>query len=201
MRSVTNEDSQEPRRAIIDTSGLPPQFPTHGHDPSFWEALGRAVATYGFLEEVLGKAIFAFTGTKNYDESDLEEAYTKWLPTLEQALSDPLGNLIDVYWKSVRSHDGSTITNLDALIDDLRKAAVIRNVLCHGSWRPPSTSGASKPLFVNRKLKVFVSEIDVAYLTQVQVHVGELSIAVINSVTHMGWQFPGGGGPGKPIWK
>jgi hypothetical protein len=40
---------------------LPPSFPTQAHAPAFWEALGRAVATFGFLEETLGKAIFAFT--------------------------------------------------------------------------------------------------------------------------------------------
>ena len=38
-----------------------------GDSPQFWEQLGRTVATYGFLEEVLGKAIFAFTATRNYE--------------------------------------------------------------------------------------------------------------------------------------
>jgi hypothetical protein len=35
---------------------LPPGFPTQAHSPAFWEALGRAVATFGFLGEMLGKA-------------------------------------------------------------------------------------------------------------------------------------------------
>jgi hypothetical protein len=36
----------------IDQNGVPPQFPTHLHSSVFWEHLGRAVATFGFLEEV-----------------------------------------------------------------------------------------------------------------------------------------------------
>jgi hypothetical protein len=199
MRNDETENRLIQRRSVIDTAALPPLFPTHRHDGSFWEALGRTVATFGFLEKVLGKAIFAFTGTRPIHEDEIDDAYAKWLPTLERALSDPLGNLIDVYGKSVRYHPGSTISNLEELIADLKNAADIRNVLCHGSWRSPNADGASVPFFVNRKMMVFSSEIDVAYLMQVQMHVADLSCAVVNSVTHMGWQFPGGAGPGKPI--
>lgn len=194
------QEGSRPGRSVIDSASLPSLFPTHRHDSSFWEALGRSVATFGFLEEVLGKAIFVFTGTRPQHEDQIDEAYMKWLPTLERALSDPLGNLIDVYAASVRAHPDSTIANLEDLISDLKNAAVVRNVLCHGSWRTPNERGASIPFFVNRKMLVFNSEVDVAYLTQVQMHVADLSCAVVNSVTHMGWQFPGSSGPGKPIW-
>lgn len=199
MSTDKTHDGSRPRRSVVDAARLPALFPTHLHDGSFWEALGRAVATFGFLEEVLGKAIFAFTGTRPIGRDQLDEAYEKWLPTLERALTDPLGNLINVYSATVRAHPGSTISNLEELIADLKNAADIRNVLCHGSWRSPNADGASVPFFVNRKMMVFSSEIDVAYLMQVQMHVADLSCAVVNSVTHMGWQFPGGAGPGKPI--
>jgi len=35
----------------------------------------------------------------------------------------------------------------------------------------------------------------------VQRHVTELAMAVVNSVTVTGWQFPGSNGPGEPIWQ
>ena len=54
------------------------------------------------------------------------------------------------------------------------------------------------PLFVNRQQQVFDTAIDIAYLKQAQAHVAELACNVIDTVTHMGWQFPGGAGPGKP---
>src|SRR3954462_12506284 len=130
---------------VVNRSALPAKYPTHLHEPGFWEALGRAVATYGFLEDVLSKAIFAFTATTNYKEEEMEEAYKTWLPTLERALVDPLGNLIDVYGKAVRNNADSTIENFEELINDLRASSKIRNVNCHGFWRAPDSKGATKP--------------------------------------------------------
>jgi len=50
-------------------------FPTHHQSAEFWESLGRAVATFSFLEEVLGKAIFALTATRKYSEDEIEKAF------------------------------------------------------------------------------------------------------------------------------
>ena len=162
--------------------------------------MGRAVATFGFLEETLGKAIFSFTATKPYSEEEIQKAYAEWLPKLEHALTDQLGSLINSYGKAVREHPQTTITNLDELLEDLREASKIRNVLCHGSWRVPNSSGAAVPHFVNRQKEVFETAIDINFLNRVQEHAAGLATAVINTVTYMGWQFPGSSGPGKVIW-
>jgi len=189
----------EGRRFLVDEARLPSGFPTHRHSAEFWAALGRAVATFGFLEEILGKAIFALTGTRRVSEDKFQEEYEKWLPTLERALSDPLGGLIDSYGKAFRTNEATTVKNMDELLSLLRKASTIRNVLCHGSWRIPDALGRSLPLFVDKNQRIFETPIDIAYLNQVQRHVSELICAVINSVTHMGWKFPGSNGPGIPI--
>jgi hypothetical protein len=189
----------EVNRSIIDRDKLPPLFPTHRHSPRFWEQLGRAIATYGFLEEVLGKAIFAFTATRNYSADEIDAAYRAWLPQLERALTDQLSNLAESYGKAARDNLATTTENIDELVADIKKATVIRNVLCHGSWRTPNADGASVPLFVNRRKQVFDAAIDIAYLEQVRAHVIGLACSVVDTVTHMGWQFPGGVGPGKPI--
>jgi hypothetical protein len=190
----------KPRRYTVNVQELPTNFPTHRHTSEFWEALGRTVATFGFLEEVLGKAIFSFTATRRIPPNELEAEFDKWLPTLERALIDPLGGLIDSYANAVRANKDATISYLDDLVERLRKASAIRNVLCHGSWRTPDEWGRSLPLFVNKKKEVFQTPIDVEYLRQVQRHVAELACAVVSSVTHTGWQFPGSSGPGLPIW-
>jgi hypothetical protein len=192
-----NDD--EVNRSVIDRSKLPPLFPTHRHASQFWEQLGRTVATYGFLEEVLGKAIFAFTATRNYTPAEIDAAYQAWLPQLERALTDQLWNLAERYGKAVRENPAAMIGNVDELVDDIKKTIVIRNVLCHGSWRTPNANGASVPLFVNRQKQKFDTAIDIAYLEQVQANVVELACSVIDTVTQMGWQFPGGAGPGKPL--
>jgi hypothetical protein len=71
--------------------------------------------------------------------------YEKWLATLERALFDPLGGLID-YGSAARKHQ-NVPTYLDDLLKKLREAAVWRNTICHGSWRAPDEQGAfSSPL-------------------------------------------------------
>lgn len=187
--------------STIDMDALPDKFPTHRHESPFWESLGRAVATFGFLEEVLGKAIFAFTATRRYDESEVQLTYEAWSAKLERALTDPLGNLIEVFGKAVLEHPTATADRPDQLLSDLRSASVIRNVLCHASWRLPNDHGASVPFFINRRLEIFDSAVDCQYLDQVQRHVAELACVVMNTVTVMGWQFPGSSGPGEPIYK
>jgi hypothetical protein len=189
----------EPKRYIVDRQNLPENFPTHLHSSEFWEALGRLVATFGFLEEALGKAIFSFTGTREIPEDQIQVEFENWLPTLQRALNDPLGGLIDAYGKSVRNNKAATITNLDNLLEDLRKTAVLRNVLCHGSWRVPDKQGRCVPFFVDKKNRIFDTPIDIAYLNQVRRHVVELTCEVVNTVTHMGWRFPGSRGPGISI--
>ena len=186
-------------RSIIDRDKLPPLFPTHRQSPQFWEQLGRTIATYGFLEEVLGKAIFAFTATRNYSLGEIDSAYQAWLSQLKRALTDQLWRLAESFGKAARDNPATTTENIDELVEGIKKAAAIRNVLCHGSWPTPNADGASVPLFVNQKNEVFDTAIDIAYLKQVQAHVVGLACSVIDTVTHRGWQFPGGPGPGKPI--
>jgi hypothetical protein len=118
---------------VVALDQLPSSFPTQWHAPAFWEALGRAVATFGFLEETLGKAIFAYTGMRQIPEEQINSAYEKWTLTLQHALSDALSNLIDSYAKAVRDHGGTTTENFDVLIAHLKEAARLRNVLCRSS--------------------------------------------------------------------
>jgi hypothetical protein len=188
------------KRYFVAQDDLPKDFPTHVHEPVFWEVLGRTVATFGFLEQVLSKAIFSFTATTEYKDDVIELQYEKWLSKLERSLSDPLGGLIDTYGKSVHDNQNSTIENIDELIFDLREASKIRNVICHGSWGIPDENGASTPFFVNKQEEIFATPIDVAFFDQIREHVVCLVCAIINTVTQMGWQFPGSSGPGEVIW-
>ena len=191
--------ADEPKRAITDRANLPDMFPTHRHTPEFWEHLGRAIASFGFLEEVLGKAIFAFTGTRQYPPDEIDVAYDAWLPKLEKALTDQLWNLIEVYGKVVREHPQTTTQNVDELVKAMKAAAVWRNVLCHASWRTPDENGTSVPFFVNKQKERCSTPVDIDFLMKIQAEAAALACDVIDTVTHMGWQFPGGAGPGKPI--
>lgn len=74
-------------------------------------------------------------------------------------------------------------------------------MLCHGSWQVPDVEGKSLPLFVDKKLNIFATYIDVAWLQQVREHLVSLACDVIDSVSSMGLQFPGLAGPGEVILK
>ncbi|OYU71926.1 MAG: hypothetical protein CFE32_25225, partial [Alphaproteobacteria bacterium PA3] len=139
------------------------------------------------------------TAMRSYPEDQIEAAYRGWLTKLQRALYDPLGGLIDSYGKAVREHGDASIQNLDELLAELKKAAVVRNVTCHGSWGAPDKEGKSLPMYVNKRVEKFNTWIDVAYLDQLRIHAVELACAVVNTVTHMGWQFPGSSSVGLPI--
>lgn len=182
-------------KSRIDRGGLPDSFPTHRHSSELWEGLGRAVATYGFLEEVLGRAIFAVTATKSVSEADAETEVTKWMTTLERALDDPLGKLIDSYEKvlGVRPEAAVAIQEADLSFAALREANVIRNALCHGSWHSPDVEGQSELRYVDKRRGVFETRVDLLFLQQTRVAVVELICDVMDSVTLQGLNFPGRG--------
>jgi hypothetical protein len=184
---------------VVDRSRVPAYFPTHRHEPGFWEALGRAVGSFGFLEETLLKAIFAITATTPHEEDKIEAAFVAWVVTLKRSISDPLGGLIDTYEKAVRSHPELNIENFDEFVSDLRAASKIRNAVCHGSWQSPSTEGLSVPFYVNKRGEMFDTPIGVEFLEQLRKSAADLACSVVDTVTHAGWQFPSSNGPGKVI--
>lgn len=187
-------------RVIVEASRLPKDWPTHSHPPEFWEQLGRTIATFGLLEKTLAKTVFVHTGTRRYDLESIEKGYATWIAKMERIFSENMASLADAFAKAVREHPENTIENIEELQVNIKTVAEVRNMLCHGSWQSPDGDGFSMPFFQNRRGEVFSSSIDVAYLRQVQQHARELTCAVINSVTHMGFAFPGSDGPGRKIW-
>lgn len=193
-------EAEETKRFIVDNDRLPALYPTHRHPAQFWEHLGRVVATFGFLEEILKRAIFAFTAPRRHGSlEEYEAACDAWLLQLKQALTDQLWSLAVKYGKAVRNNPDSTV-NVDKLVRDIKEATTLRNALCHGSWRIPDEVGKSLPLFITKKHKKFDTPIDIEFLRTVQRDVAELACDVVASVVDMGWQFPGRPGPGKTIW-
>ena len=185
------------KRYYLNPDDFPSHWPTHRHMRKFWESLGRVVATYGFLEEVLVKAIGVLEASLSSHAKGPEE----WLSIMEKILPQSLKQLADRYGQALRFHHKRYIEDsyLDKLVSNIKKAAETRNVICHASWSSPDEEGCSKPFFVDREMRKFDTPIDFSYLEQVQIHVAELAVAIINTVTVMGYQFPGSGGPGKPI--
>jgi hypothetical protein len=199
------------KRVVIDRNNLPTYFPTHKHSMNFWEHLGRTVATYSFLEEILKRAIFTVQGTRQYSsKEEAETAYNKWIAEIDKKLTDTLYKLAEAYEVATSSHqDFSDQTEIvKKLVSDIKKASETRNVLCHGSWGVPDDDGKSLPFFVRKErgkksshsVEFFETPVDLQFLEQVRNHVVHLICDVMDSITSKGWQFPGGTGPGKPVF-
>lgn len=177
-----------------------PIWPTHRHKAEFWEALGRAIGSFGFLEETLARAIYAISGTKVISNKEkIDEEFQTWIKHLVRALSDPLAGLIDKYEEALKNNSDFSVSNSDELIKNLHSLKVWRNILCHASWREPNSKGESIPLFVNRKGDNVTSPVDTDVLEKVMRNTAELTCLVMNSVTSNGYQFPGSNSPGDSI--
>lgn len=196
------EEHPAPQGYVIDKANLPARFPTHAHAAGFWECLGRAVATFGFLEETLARAIFALTGSRHPtgDEAAIKAAVDSWLVDLEVTLKEQLHDLIVRFDEAVEHHPQSKFepASRSDLVKALQEARKHRNAICHASWGVPDEHGASR-MFHNRNPQTVPSPIDCAYLEQLQRHTMELACEVMNAVTHMGYRFPGSSGPGRPL--
>lgn len=185
---------------VIDREKLPADYPTHPYASHFWEELGRTVAVFGFLEEMLGKAIFALTGMKEFDPDGDPDAFAEWIKTLEKTITDQLRGLIITYEKALADNDLTKNNDYAKLIAELKKAKDIRNVLCHCSWGKPDDQGRTVPRFVNRNLARFETPVDVELLKTTRKAVVDLTCDVLDSVTSLGIQFPGSESPGRQLW-
>ena len=189
---------------ISDFTKLDEYWPTHRMSPEFWEELGRAIATFGFLERtILPRAIYALSATRRHEQIT-DEMGERWINKLKNSLKDPLGELIKLYEQELEQEIAEAVQpskqmDLHGLIEDMRKAKVHRDIFCHASWGPGSNDDKAKPFFINRKDEILESEYGVSEIRQVRVFVTQTICHCINTVTLKGIQFPGSSGPGQPI--
>jgi hypothetical protein len=184
----------------VDQGNLPSEWPTNGMAAAFWEELGRTVATFGALERTLGKAIFAISATTEIQDGDDGDAEIKaWHKRLKEALNGTLVPLTRSLKEVIERNPSDTFENFDELYEDLKRAASIRNLLTHAMWGIADEVGANKPHFVDRKMQVSDTDINIKYLQQVRAHTVGLICSVISVVTSRGIRFPGTQGPGEPV--
>lgn len=164
--------------------GMPPLgHPTHILPAEFFEHLGRVMCEFSCLEEALRKAICAFNSTKTYPESEVEDAFNRWIKAMNRALSETLPTLADIYLKTVEDLQGTPSPETIRVVEDIKRVAKVRrNILCPASRRAANRAGETIPFFVSRQKEFVGTSIDVAFLKQVYAHVAELRVAVIESV-------------------
>ena len=180
----------------------PEDWPTQKAEPAFWEELGRAVATFGFLEDQIPRFLLALEGSrdaKEYTEDEVE----KWVGSLERSLSDPLGPLVRRVKRAVERDARIAEENGVEFIGRLQKLSEWRNALCHGAWVRFDRSGRAQLRHFSRRGKKEVMQLcnelskeDIAAIRSETVSVTHWLVQEIASI---GVRFPGSELPGTDL--
>ncbi|WP_347266776.1 hypothetical protein [Paracoccus sp. (in: a-proteobacteria)] len=118
----------------------------------FAQALGQAVASFGWLEEIIKRTIYALDRARLAEDLTHEELQT-WLTHMENIADDSMGTLIEQLDAAMRRHPG--LRERNRITDRLNEIKQQRNLLCHASWRPTEEKGRWHPAFVNTRGEVF----------------------------------------------
>ncbi|MBV0893178.1 hypothetical protein KTN05_15290 [Paracoccus sp. Z118] len=120
--------------------------------------LGRTIASFGHLEDMLKRAIFALERDRLSGEI-LEPEFRAWLRRMRDVAVDSLGNLIERFDTALRRANRAEA----ALIAQLNSVKDWRNILCHAAWQP-APAGGWAPVFASTRGQAFEGTIDPAQL-------------------------------------
>lgn len=129
--------------------------------PSVWHELpeplaveiGWAVASFGHLEDMLKRAIFALD-RRRLPASIHDSDFRNWLRRMDHVAADSLGTLIERLDRTLLS-EGRADPELIGQLDEVKSW---RNLLCHANWRP--LGAAWQPVFANTRGEIFDSPLD-----------------------------------------
>lgn len=187
----------------VDTTRMDSRWPTHACPAEFWEALGRTIAAFGFLEDSLQRANLAITATREYRSvHEAEEAFKTWERELELSMDETLGVLAHRFVTALKDDPRYSQTDEHEIERKLKRVAWWRNALCHGAWTDyDSMSGYATLRYWPRKQwreqwDRPISRHDLARIRRTAV---EVTILVIDAITTRGIQFPGSDSPGRAV--
>ena len=111
---------------------------TQVHDPTgpLWEEIGRNVATFGMLEDLLPRALYIITGHQRVDEAeDAKQKVEEWCAELIKSMSDTLGGLAHSLETAWKERDGGLYPENAEIVQEIRALAKVRNRVCHATYQ------------------------------------------------------------------
>lgn len=155
----------------------------HALPDDFAAALGRAVAGFGWLEEVIKRTIYVLDRVRLAD--DLSQAdMQRWLRRISDIADDSMGTLVEQLDAALRRHPG--VKGRDQLNDRLVEIKLLRNLLCHASWRPADQPGRWHPAFVNTHGQAFADDMGVEDLHRITADTRDLGHQIIQIMRDTG---------------
>lgn len=116
--------------------------------------LGWTIASFGHLEDMLKRAIFALD-RDGLGGSIQEGDFRKWLRRMDHVAADSLGTLIDRLDRTLLR--GGRPDN--DLIGQLEEIKNWRNLLCHAAWQKDEDGEGWQPIFANTRGELFDREL------------------------------------------
>ena len=116
-------------RAVVEE-----RLPQHASE-GLWEEVGRAVATFGTLEDTLPRALYVITGHQEVEEGEAaDRQFNEWCKKLISHMSDTLGGLAHELETAWNERDGVLHPENKEIVDGITALAKERNRLCHKAW-------------------------------------------------------------------
>ncbi|MFT4013226.1 MAG: hypothetical protein QM682_07435 [Paracoccus sp. (in: a-proteobacteria)] len=157
----------------------------HTLPQDFATELGRCVADFGWLEEILKRTIYALERARLAD--DLTEAELRaWLSKIQGIADDSMGTLIEQMDAAMRRHPG--LRDRSRITDRLAELRLWRNLLCHASWRPTEVPTLWHPAFVSLRGEVQQKALSLEDLRHIRAQVAEIGERVLRVMRTTGIQ-------------
>ncbi|UXU74237.1 MULTISPECIES: hypothetical protein [unclassified Paracoccus (in: a-proteobacteria)] len=167
-----------------DRIGAPPE--THYTLPADFAAeLGQCVASFGWLEEIIKRTIYALDRARLADDLT-EQELRHWLTHIGGIADDSMGTLIDQLDAAMRRHPG--LRQRDRITERLAAARLKRNLLCHASWRPTEDRGRWHPAFVDNRGQVHKDDMWIDDLRAIRAETVDLGQEVLRVMRATGLQ-------------
>ena len=112
------------------------ETPVHDPTAALWEEIGRTVATFGTLEDLLPRALYIITGHQRVDEAeDANQQVNEWCAELIKSMSDTLGGLAHTLKAAWKERDGGLHPKNAEIVQEIRALAKFRNRVCHATYQ------------------------------------------------------------------
>ena len=185
---------------VVDRTRLPEDWPTNAGAPVFWEELGRTIAAFTHLEDMLARAYFGLTGSRQFaNMEEAKAAYPQWEKNLNKTLTDSLGALTAKLEKAFKDDDRVSDDISEPVVARLNALRVWRNALCHGAWQGFAVDGTTSLRHFRRTAdgpKLLDNSLTVENISSIRAETVALTVDVVDIVSGLGVRFPGTALPG-----
>ena len=188
---------------IVDRARLPEDWPTNRGSSAFWEQLGRTVATFSHLEDMMARAYLGLTVTREFEDMEqAEAAFPEWEKALKETLTDSLHSLTKKLNKAFKDDDRVSNEVAGAYLARLDELRVWRNALCHGAWQGFQDDGSVGLRHFRRGdegPESLENRLSVETLSSIRAATVDLTADLVDILSAAGVRFPGTALPGAPV--